>query len=104
MSTIKLKKGYNLKLKGGIHQLEVSGKAATSNCFAIIPDDFVGIIPRLDKKLGETVKAGEPLYHDKNFERVKVVSPVSGSIKDVCRGNRRKIEAIIIEPDGKSSH
>ncbi|MBO7609691.1 MAG: Na(+)-translocating NADH-quinone reductase subunit A [Muribaculaceae bacterium] len=101
MSTIKLKKGYDLKLKGGITQLEITGNPATSSCYGIIPDDFTGIIPRLDKKPGETVKAGEPIYHDKNFEKVKVTSPVSGTIKEVCRGERRKIEAIIIEPDGK---
>lgn len=101
MSTIKLKKGYDLKLKGGIKQLEITGIAAKSSSYGIIPDDFMGIIPRLDKKPGDPVKAGEPLYHDKNFEQIKVVSPVSGTVKDVCRGERRKIEAIIIEPDGK---
>ena len=59
-------------------------------------------MPRLDKKAGDAVKAGEPLYHDKNFDQVMVVSPVSGTVKEVRRGERRKIEQIIIEPDGKN--
>lgn len=100
MSVIKLKRGYNLKLKGGIEQCEVAQNEAVSSSYGIVPDDFTGIIPRLDKKAGEAIKAGEPLYHDKNYEQVKVVSPVAGVIKEVRRGERRKIEAIIIEGNG----
>ncbi|MBR6285127.1 MAG: Na(+)-translocating NADH-quinone reductase subunit A, partial [Muribaculaceae bacterium] len=99
MSTIKLRKGFDLKLKGGLTSGEVGGMAALSDDYAVVPDDFTGIIPRLDRKVGDAVQAGEPLYHDKNFEQVRVVSPVSGTVKEVRRGERRKIEAIIITPD-----
>ena len=99
MSRIKLKKGFDLKLKGGLTSTDIDGLAALSADYAVVPDDFTGVIPRLDRKAGEAVKAGEPLYHDKNHEQVKVVSPVSGTVKEVRRGERRKIEAIIIAPD-----
>ena len=66
---------------------------------AIVPDDFHGVIPRMEKKEGEHVIAGEPLYHDKNDEDIKVVAPVSGTIKEIRRGERRHIDAIIIAPD-----
>jgi Na+-transporting NADH:ubiquinone oxidoreductase subunit A len=102
MATIKLKKGFCLKLKGKItDSAEIPASASTS--FAIIPDDFTGIVPRLDKKEGDTVMAGEAVYHDKNNEAIKVTSPVSGTLKEVRRGDRRKIEAIVIEPDGNDS-
>lgn len=104
MSTIKLKRGYDLKLKGGIRGQEIAGEQKACNTFAIVPDDFGGVIPRLDKKAGDAVAAGEPLYHDKNHEQVKVVSPVAGVVKDVRRGERRKIEAIIIEADATDRH
>ena len=71
-----------------------------SKLCAIVPDDFHGIVPRLDKKEGEHVKAGETIYHDKEHDAIKVASPLSGIIKEVKRGERRKIEAIVIEGDG----
>ena len=96
MATIKLRKGYDLKLKGGLTSEEISSTAKPTSC-AIIPDDFTGIVPRMDVKEGQTVDAGDVLYHDKKHETVKVVSPVSGVVKAINRGNRRKIESIIIE-------
>ncbi|MBQ7691777.1 MAG: Na(+)-translocating NADH-quinone reductase subunit A [Muribaculaceae bacterium] len=99
MTTFKLTRGYDLKLKGGLTTGEVDGMAKLSADYAVVPDDFTGITPRMDRKAGEAVKAGEPLYHDKNHELVRVVSPVSGTVKEVRRGERRKIEAIIITPD-----
>ena len=103
MALIKLKKGFDLNLKGKITLDQVSDETASTS-FAIIPDDFTGIIPRMDKKEGEAVMAGEAIYHDKNDERIKVTSPVSGTLKQVVRGERRKIMAIVIEPDGKNNN
>ena len=103
MALIKLKKGFDLNLKGKITQEQVGDENASTS-FAIIPDDFTGIIPRMDKKEGEAVMAGEAIYHDKNDERIKVTSPVSGTLKQVVRGDRRKIMAIVIEPDGKNNN
>jgi len=99
MALIKLKRGFDLNLKGKIIENNVDS-AMPSSTYAIIPDDFTGIIPRMEKKEGEAVVAGEALYHDKNDEKIKVTSPVSGKVKQVVRGDRRKILAIVIEPDG----
>ena len=98
MAMIKLKKGYDLKLKGGIANETIFDAPIPTHC-AIVPDDFTGIIPRMEKKEGEQVKAGEALYHDKTEERIKVTSPVSGTVKAIVRGERRKIEHIIVECD-----
>ncbi|MGM9803198.1 MAG: Na(+)-translocating NADH-quinone reductase subunit A [Muribaculaceae bacterium] len=102
MTTIKLKKGYNLNLKGAIEETAIA-QAPLAKLYAVVPDDFCGIVPRLEKKEGEQVLAGEPLYHDKTHDSIKVCSPVSGTVKEVRRGERRKIEAIIIESDGKQA-
>ena len=98
MAIIHLKKGYDIRLKGGVDDSTITNGAACS-LYAIVPDDFHGIVPRMDKKEGEHVLAGEPLYHDKNSDRVMVTSPVSGTVKAVQRGERRKIEAVVIEAD-----
>ena len=102
MTTIKLKKGYDLKLKGNVEDLTIA-KAPQTQLYAVVPDDFTGVVPRLEKKEGDIVAAGEALYHDKSNESIKVCSPVSGTVKEVRRGERRKIEAIIIEADGKQT-
>ena len=99
---IKLKKGYNLNIEGAILSDEVA-QGAKASTFAVVPDDFTGIIPRMDVKEGEKVAAGDVLYHDKNFESIKVVSPVAGVVKSVNRGERRKIESIEIETDNSDS-
>ena len=101
MATVRLKKGFDINLVGAIsdNAIAAAGKPLS---VAIVPDDFHGIIPRMEKKEGEHVACGEPLYHDKNHEAIKVVSPVSGTVKEVRRGERRHIDAIIIAPDGGS--
>lgn len=101
MAIIRLKKGYDLKLKGRIIDPAIAD-ATRSDLYAIVPDDFIGITPRMDKHEGDQVAAGEPLYHDKNHEQIKVVSPVSGVVKEVRRGLRRHIDTIVIEPDGSN--
>ena len=100
MATINLKKGFDLNLKGKITDTAITDAAKVAEC-VVVPDDFTGIIPRLEKKEGEKVLAGEALYHDKSYESVKVTAPVSGTVKEIRRGDRRKIEAIVIESDGK---
>ncbi len=98
MSTVRLKKGFDIHLVGGITGPDIA-LVSPPQSVAIIPDDFHGVIPRMEKKEGEHVSAGEPLYHDKNHEVIKVVAPVSGTLKEVRRGERRHIDAIIIVPD-----
>ena len=99
MATVRLKKGFDIHLLGGITDTTI-GDTTVPQSVAVVPDDFHGIIPRMEKKEGEHVAAGEPIYHDKNHEAIKVVAPVSGTIKEVRRGERRHIDAIIIAPDG----
>ena len=99
MAIVRLKKGFDIQLLGAIGSNDIV-VASSPQSVAIVPDDFHGITPRMEKKEGEHVAAGEPLYHDKNYEAIKVVSPVSGTVKEVRRGERRHIDAIIISPDG----
>ncbi len=96
---IKVKKGLDIQLAGGI-----ANGTSPSECrcatVAIVPDDFTGLVPKMELKEGETVKAGQPIFHSKLDERLKVTSPVSGTIKAVVRGERRKILRVVIEQGG----
>ncbi len=94
---IKIKKGLDIKLVGEAEK--VSESAAKSNYFSIRPEDFHGITPKLIAKEGSKIKAGEPIFYDKSNQEVKFVSPVSGEITEIARGEKRRILAIKILAD-----
>ena len=100
MSNFKLKKGVNLSLAGALGSTSVLSVPAKR--FAVVPDDYTGVSPRLEVKEGDKVLAGDALFHDKNHPEIKVTSPVSGKIEAIERGERRKILAIVIEPDSEN--
>lgn len=94
---IRIKKGLDIKLKGEAKKTIENG--VLSNFYTLRPEDFHGIIPKLVKKEGATVKAGETVFYNKDIENMKFVSPVSGVVVEVTRGERRRIMAVKIEAD-----
>ena len=92
-----VKKGLDLKLVGKpSNEIE---QAKFSQDFAVYPADFHGVFPKLVVKENDSVKAGDILFFDKNSEKVKFVSPVSGKIKEIVRGERRRVLEIKIHAD-----
>ncbi|QAR31004.1 Na(+)-translocating NADH-quinone reductase subunit A [Ornithobacterium rhinotracheale] len=98
---IRISKGLDIKLVGEADK--IVSEAAESKEYAIVPDDFHGVIPRLIKREGDSVKAGEGVFHSKTNEKILFPSPVSGTVKEVRRGAKRKILAIVIAPDGANT-
>ena len=100
-SLIKLNKGLDINLAGAAEQKLVSVKAADK--VTLVPDDFVGSTPKVVVKAGEAVKAGDVLFTDKLHPEIKFVSPVSGVVEDVVRGERRKVLGVVVVNDGKGT-
>lgn len=98
---LKLKKGLDLKIAGKI--TDMAPRHADVRIFAVAPDDFPGLKPKVDVKEGDAVIAGSPLMHDKHHEEVKLVAPVSGTVKAVVRGERRKVIRVEIEKDDRDA-
>jgi Na+-transporting NADH:ubiquinone oxidoreductase subunit A len=96
---IKIKRGLNLKLIG--EAVKTVENLPIADLFAIKPNDFTGLIPKLLVKVGETVLAGTPLFYNKNNEAIKVCSPVSGEVVEILRGAKRVILEIKILADRK---
>ncbi len=94
---IRIRKGLDIKLVGEAEKK--TSKATRSNVYAIKPDDFHGIVPKVIAKQGTEVKAGEPLFHSKTNEKILFPSPVSGEIVEIVRGAKRKILAFKILGD-----
>ena len=97
MQTIKLKRGLDIPFEGSAAL--TLGSVRRPEVFHIVPDHFAGITPKLDVKVGDLVKAGSPLFHDKAFEQMQFTSPVSGKVVDIVRGERRKVMSIDIQAD-----
>lgn len=99
---IHIKKGLDIQLFG-----KASDKISinqSSELFGIYPDDYPGCKWKPEIKPGDYVKIGTPLLYDKQNENIKIVSPVNGVISDIIRGDRRKIETIIIKQTVNTSH
>lgn len=94
---IRIKKGLDIKLVGEASLTK--GDAIKSNFYSIKPEDFHGLTPKLLVKSGVKVKAGEPIFYDKSNESVQFVSPVSGEVIEVIRGEKRRILEIKIQAD-----
>jgi Na+-transporting NADH:ubiquinone oxidoreductase subunit A len=97
---IRIKRGFTIRIEGEADKSLMSSTFRIDS-FAIKPTDFHGVRPKLLVEEGTAVKAGTPLFFDKADERIKVTSPVSGTVTAIVRGEKRVIEEIRIKPDEK---
>ncbi len=96
---IKLRKGLDINLKGKAS--ETTAVIGHEGEYALVPDDFCGLKPKVSVKEGDVVKVGDALFCDKLHPEVKFVSPVSGTVSLVERGDRRKLLSVRVKSDGK---
>lgn len=95
---LKIKKGLDLNIAGKVESDKVE-KLIIPDEIAIFPDDFPGLTPKLSCKEGDHIRKGDPLFHDKVHEDMNVVSPITGVVKEIVRGERRKIIRVVIAVD-----
>lgn len=96
---VKISKGLNINLKGAPAAEFVSLEPA--KLYALMPGDFTRVTPKVVVKPEDTVKAGDPLFFDKENPELQFVSPVSGKVVAVNRGERRRVLSVVVESDGK---
>jgi len=99
---IRIKKGLDIKLIGVAEKTTTN--ISLSSVYAIKPEDFHGITPKLVAKEGAKVKAGDTLFYSKSDERILFPSPVSGEVVEVIRGARRKVLAVKIAADSTQEY
>ncbi len=96
-NVIKLSKGLDINLKGKANETKIH--LESKGTFALVPDDFIGVVPKVVVSEGDKVKVGDALFINKHFPSVKFTSPVSGTVSAVLRGNRRKVLAVKVDAD-----
>lgn len=98
---IKIKKGLTINLKGKAEKILSS--APRSRTFAIRPNDFHLITPKMVVKEGHKLMAGDTIFYSKSNELIKFVSPVSGVLAKIERGAKRVITELTIEADAQDT-
>ncbi|MBF1552905.1 MAG: Na(+)-translocating NADH-quinone reductase subunit A [Prevotella salivae] len=96
-NVIKLRKGLDINLKGKAN-FETIRRIDCSE-IALVPDSFGGVMPKVIVREGDCVKAGEALFVDKKYPEMKFASPISGTVKAVVRGDRRKVLYVKVKAD-----
>ncbi len=91
----RIKKGLNIKIKGEAEKKIMQDYIP--DLFAISPSDFFGFNPKLEVEIGDIVKQGDSICHDKNYPEIKLTSPINGEIIEIVRGEKRSINEIIIK-------
>ena len=96
---VKISKGLNINLKGA--PVAEMTSVETAKQYALMPADFTRGTPKVVVKPEDTVKAGDPLFVDKSIPELQFVSPVSGTVVAVNRGEGRRVLSVVVESDGK---
>ena len=98
-NVIKLRKGLDIHLQGKAEEKKIQLKS--NGKYALVPDDFEGITPKVVVREGDHVKAGDALFVNKLYPEVKFASPVSGIVREVARGERRKVLCVRVDADAQ---
>ena len=101
-NVIKLRKGLDINLKGKASK-DVALQGSETDEYALVPEAFVGVTPKVVVREGDHVNAGDALFVNKACPEVKFASPVSGVVTAIERGDRRKVLCIKVKADAKQT-
>ena len=101
-NNIYLKKGLDLPISGVATQN--TKKVIVPDVVAVKPTDFRSLVPKLLVREGDKVLAGTPVLADKMSQNILFASPVSGTVTEVVRGEKRKLLEVRIKADEKQEY
>lgn len=101
-NNIVLKRGLNIPVKG--EAALKTTRTVKAGTIAIKPTDFKGFSPRPLVREGDRVLAGSPVMADKQCPDILITSPVSGTVAEIVRGEKRKLLEIRITADEKNEY
>ena len=94
----KIKRGLNLPISGAPKQIIEDGPAIRTA--AVLGNDYVGVKPTMQVKVGDRVKRGQTLFTDKKNEGVRFTSPAAGTVAAIHRGDKRILQSVVIDVEG----
>ena len=93
-----IKEGLDLPITGGPKQMIEKGNKIKS--VAILGKDYVGLKPKMNVAVGDTVKLGQVLFTDKQNPGINFTAPGAGEVKEINRGAKRVLQSVVIELKG----
>lgn len=70
---------------------------------ALLGQDFPGLRPAFAVEPGAVVAAGDLLFSDRRRPEIRHVAPVAGRVRELARGARRSLEALVIDIGGEDA-
>jgi Na+-transporting NADH:ubiquinone oxidoreductase subunit A len=100
---LSLKEGLDLKISGKPEQTlqKLSPKITR---VALLGNDYPGLKPSVEVKVGSKVKLGQVLVTDKANPEVKLTSPGTGTVLEINRGDKRKLLSVVIGLSGSGEN
>jgi len=95
---IKIKKGLDIPIAGEPEKTIEDG--AEVKAVAAVATDVSGIRPRMAVQVGDKVRLGQVLYHDKRNPEVPFTAPGAGEVIAINRGARRALQSVVIRLEG----
>lgn len=99
---LKIKRGADIKLVGEAEKILTD--LPMPHTVAVKPSDFEGTTAKMVVKVGDEVKAGSTLFYNKDNEKIKFTSPVSGEVAEVKRGAKRVLLEVVIIADKETKY
>lgn len=94
----KIKRGLNLPISGAPKQIIEDGPVIRT--VAVLGNDYVGVKPTMQVKVGDKVRKGQTLFTDKRVEGVKFTAPAAGIVSAIHRGHKRVLQSVVIDVEG----
>lgn len=91
----RIRRGLDLPLPGRPAGAIEDGPAVTQ--VAVLAADFPGLKPGMEVRVGDPVRCGQRLFHDKSAPDVGFAAPVAGRVAAIHRGERRKLLSVVID-------
>lgn len=91
------KRGLDLPITGAPEQKIENAPAP--KFVAVLAADYVGMRPRMEVQVGDSVKRGQVLFEDRKMPGVFHTSPGAGTVAAIHRGERRALLSVVIELD-----
>lgn len=101
-NNIVLKHGLDIPIAGAADRKTI--RSVEPDIIALKPTDFRGLVPRLLVREGDKVLAGSPVLADKEHPDVLFTSPVSGTVQEIVRGEKRKLLEVRIKADAQNEY
>ena len=97
MQNYTLRKGLDLPIAGAVTDTTI--QTAHVGTVGLLGHDYIGLKPRLAVEEGDVVGAGAPLFAHKDNPEAQITAPLSGRVKAIHRGARRRLISVEIEVD-----